>query len=227
MRIVLPTLGLAAICALALTARGQEANVQADANAADAAAADVESKGYEALTRGPVHEAFADPVELNAKAAVTISKEPPEAIEELPPAEKPAGNAAWIPGYWSWDDERSDFIWISGVWRVAPSGQRWVAGYWTQADEGYRWISGFWTAATAAEVSYQPEPPESQEAGPTSDPPSDQHFWVPGCWIYRDYRYAWRPGYWGQSYDNWGGCPSAMSGHREGRSLRAGTGTIL
>lgn len=199
MKIVFPTLGLAIALATTMPARGQEASVQADA----AASVDAEKQGYESLTRGPVHEAFAEPVELNAKAAVTVAKEPPEAIEELPPNEKPAGNAAWIPGYWSWDDERDDFIWISGVWRVAPSGQRWVAGYWTKADEGYRWVNGFWTATAAAEISYQPEPPESQEAGPTSDPPSDQHFWVPGCWIYRDYRYAWRPGYWAQSYADW------------------------
>ncbi|RIK77434.1 MAG: hypothetical protein DCC68_17390 [Planctomycetota bacterium] len=187
---------LTAVCLAGLMAGAPRAQ-QGDASTDGDAASD-----YEALVRGPVHEAFAEPVDLNATAGVTISKEPPETIEEIPPAEKPEG-AVWIPGYWSWDDEREDFIWVSGVWRVPPSGQRWVAGYWTQADDGFRWVGGFWTAADATEISYLPEPPPTQEAGPTSDPPSAEHFWVPGCWIYQDYRYAWRPGYWARSHEDW------------------------
>jgi hypothetical protein len=172
-----------------------EAQPQASGASADA--------GFETLTRGPVHEAFAEPVALNVSASVTAPQEPPEAIEEIPPETKPEGNAEWMPGYWSWDDERDDYIWVSGVWRVAPHGQRWVPGYWTQASDGWRRVSGFWTSIETNEVAYLAEPPESQENGPTSEPPSAEHFWVPGCWIYRDARYAWRPGYWSQSYDNW------------------------
>jgi hypothetical protein len=159
-------------------------------------------QGYEALTRGPVHEAFAEPLSLNSKATAVVPKKPPELIEEVPPDSKPAG-AEWISGYWNWDDERNDFIWVSGVWRVPPAGQRWVAGYWTQADDGYRRVNGFWTSAQADSVTYLPEPPETQEAGPTSEAPGENYFWIPGCWQYRDYRYAWRPGFWSRGYDNW------------------------
>ena len=48
-----------------------------------------------------------------------MSKLPPEAIEEVPPEQRPEGdNVAWIPGYTAWDDERGDFLWVSGIWCV-------------------------------------------------------------------------------------------------------------
>ena len=75
----------------------------------------------EVLTRGPVHEAFAGVITSNPEPGAVVPKAPPAAIEEVPPDEKPEGdNVAWIPGYWAWDDERTDFLWVSGVWR-APS----------------------------------------------------------------------------------------------------------
>ena len=77
--------------------------------------------GVEVLTRGPVHEAFAEPNSYNPTQGFVMPKEAPAVIEEIPPDEKPAGDALWIPGYWQWDSERSDFIWISGIWRVPSS----------------------------------------------------------------------------------------------------------
>ena len=32
--------------------------------------------------------------------------------------------------------------------------------------------------------------------------------WVSGCWLYRDNRYAWRPGYWNSYRDGWVWVPS-------------------
>ena len=78
-----------------------------------------EVEGTEVQTRGPVHEAFAEIVTFDAQAGVVVNKAPPEPIEELPPDEKPEGeNVTWIPGYWAWDDERTDFLWVSGTWRA-------------------------------------------------------------------------------------------------------------
>ncbi len=104
--------------------------------------------GTEVLTRGPVHEAYATPLEFNPQPGLVIKKEPPPAIEEVPPDQRPDGdNVVWIPGYFAWDEDRGDFLWISGVWRNIPPGQTWVAGYWNKTDDGYQWTPGFWTGA--------------------------------------------------------------------------------
>jgi hypothetical protein len=169
------------------------------------AGTDAELQGNaEVLTRGPVHEAFAEPYTQDAEAGIIVDREPPEAIDELPPEAMPEGtNVEWIPGYWAWDDDRADFIWISGVWRDVPPGQRWVPGSWVQVSGGFQWTPGFWTSAETQEVSYLPEPPSSEEVGPNAPAPDDNHFWVPGIWQYQNNDYAWRPGYWAPAYQDW------------------------
>ena len=95
--------------------------------------------GEQVLTRGPVHEAFAGIVTFNPQPGVVVRKNPPALIEEMPPDEKPEGeNVTWIPGYWAWDDERTDFVWVSGTWRALPPGRQWMAGYWGQTTQGMR-----------------------------------------------------------------------------------------
>lgn len=172
----------------------------------------------EVLTRAPLHEAFATPVEQDPQPGQLIDAAPPEPIEELPPEVKPEGdNVEWIPGYWAWDEEEERYIWISGVWRSLPPGREWVPGYWAEADGGYRWVSGYWgaTAPSGDQVArsvydaarqaeaYVAPPPESLDVGPISPQPSDRHFWVPGCWIGGDAGYRWRPGYWYPYQQNW------------------------
>lgn len=160
---------------------------------------------FEALSRGPVHEAFAEPLAAEESERLVVEQEPPAPVEELPPEGKPEGeNVEWIPGYWSWDDERSDYIWVSGVWRRLPPGRHWEPGKWQQVEGGYEWVSGRWLGANhdvVAEVI--PAPPASLEEGPASPAPSQNHFWVPGCWRYQVDRYVWRPGFWSVGQDNW------------------------
>ena len=40
----------------------------------------------------------------------------------------------WVPGYWQWDSEKEDHIWISGFWRNVPAGRDWQTGKWTEKD---------------------------------------------------------------------------------------------
>jgi len=151
----------------------------------------------EVMTRGPVHEAYAEPVVRDQGAPLVVGKRPPEAIEEFPPDTKPEGdNVAWISGYWAWDEDRKDYIWVSGVWRSVPASQTWVPGYWTETDGGYRWVSGFWMPEQNQEVEYLAEPPATLEQGPSSPAPSDDYFWNPGYWEWYETRYVWRPGFW-------------------------------
>lgn len=166
--------------------------------------------GTQILTRGPVHEAFAGTVTFNPEAGIEAPKAPPEAIEELPPDQKPEGaNVAWIPGYWAWDDERNDFLWVSGVWRALPPGRQWVSGYWGKSSRGSQWTSGYWADAKASEVEYLPEPPDSVESGPNIAASSADQIWLPGCWMWNQNRYAWRPGYWATAQPNWVWIPSS------------------
>src|SRR5262245_28905542 len=100
----------------------------------------------EVLARGPVHEGYAEPVNQAAEAPPAIAKAPPDPVPELPPEQKPEGdNVQWIPGYWQWDDDRSDFIWISGFWRQPPPGRTWVPGHWQKVESGWQWTPGFWS----------------------------------------------------------------------------------
>jgi len=165
--------------------------------------------GAQVLTRGPVHEAFAGMVTFNPEAGVTVSKAPPDIIEELPPEERPEGdNVSWIPGYWGWDDERSDFLWVSGTWRALPPGREWLAGYWAQTSRGYQWTSGYWADAAARETTYLPPPPMTVDVGPNIAAPSPDYGWTPGCWVWYQGHYAWRPGYWAQCRADWNWIPS-------------------
>lgn len=155
------------------------------------------------LTRGPIHEAFGEPIQFDPEAGPIAPKAPPAAVDEIPPDQRPEGdNIGWIPGYWAWDDEAKDFLWVSGFWRSLPPDRKWVPGYWTKTDAGYQWVSGFWESEKTSEIEYLPPPPESLENGPPADPPADR-VWIPGCWVWRESRYAWRPGYWAMANPEW------------------------
>lgn len=180
----------------------------AQAVAAQEDQADVE-KGMEVLTRGPVHEAFAQTVTFDPQPGIVVQKAPPDTIEEVPPEQKPEGaNVAWIPGYWAWDDERSDFIWVSGIWRTLPPGRQWMPGYWAKSEQGFQWTSGYWADIKVGESEYLPEPPDTVEVGPNINAPSPEYSWIPGCWVWHLGRYAWRPGYWAKMRLDWVWVPS-------------------
>ncbi|MCE5231261.1 hypothetical protein LLG95_16920 [bacterium] len=182
-----------------------EANINVQATTAvpaPAVAAPVANNDAEVLTQGPIHEAFAEPTSAELAPGQVVPKEPPAAIEEVPPDERPDGNPIWIPGYWAWDDDRADFIWISGIWRIPPPDCDWVPGYWSAVQGGWSWTPGFWMT-DRTEVNYLPAPPESLEIGPSSPAPSDNYVWTPGCWMWIDGRYVWRPGYWLEARPDW------------------------
>ena len=156
-------------------------------------------QGVEVMARGPVHEAFATPT---AEPVPTnpVSKQPPQPIDEMPPAEKPEGNVVWIGGYWAWDDDRHDFLWVSGTWRVPPPGKHWVAGYWREDGDKWQWVPGFWAetqqGAEKHDLTYLPQPPEPPQTAPPGQAPNADSFYVPGQWVWRGDGYAWQAGYW-------------------------------
>jgi hypothetical protein len=168
--------------------------------------------GSQVLARGPVHEAFAKPVTMDPQAPVLVLKQPPEALQEMPPAEKPAGaDIVWVPGYWAWDEDRNDFIWVSGCWRNAPPGTYWVPGHWLQTANGWQWIAGFWKPIAAQppqQIEYLPAPPAAVEIESPGNPPLVNQVWVPGCWYWHEGRYVARHGYWITQQVGWVWVPS-------------------
>jgi hypothetical protein len=163
----------------------------------------------EVLSRGPVHEAFAEPVVLQLQTGLIAPQQPPPNIEEVPPAEKPQGSQfVWIPGYWSWDADRSNYIWVSACWRAAPPRMSWVPGYWAQASGGWEWIAGYWATAGAKEIVYLPAPPAIEDVEPVTIQSSPDMIWVPPCMYWSNGRYIRRAGYWLTAQPNWIWVPS-------------------
>lgn len=184
--------------------------------AAHAVSTDVQPKqeDVEILTRGPVHEAFAEVVTSKPEPGYIVSKAPPPAIEELPPDKQLEGdNVTWISGYWAWDDDTNDFLWVSGVWRNIPPGRQWVPGYWNDLGDGrWQWTAGYWANTEQSEVEYVGEaPPASVDAGPNVEAPDDNSTWVPGNWRYVETRYVWAPGYWTPLRPDWTWVPSSWN----------------
>jgi len=170
-----------------------------------------QGSGIDVLAKGPVHEAFATTAESPAASPI-VPKQPPDPIDELPPDQKPEGdNVQWIPGYWHFDEESSQFIWISGFWRQPPPGRVWVPGSWRQVTNGWQWVPGFWQVVAAApqpnqqpqpELQYLSQPPASIEVGPTVPAPNTTSVYIPGAWVWRG-KYVWRPGVWVEYRPNW------------------------
>ncbi|MCE9589511.1 MAG: hypothetical protein K8S99_03190 [Planctomycetes bacterium] len=164
----------------------------------------------EVLTRGPVNESFAEPVEVQTQGGLVAPIAPPAGLNEAAPAERPEGDhIVWIPGYWAWDADRNGYIWTTGCWRVAPPGMSWVPGYWEPVAGGFEWVPGFWTPAGSQEIEYLPAPPVISDAQPPAGPPpSVDVIWVPPCYYWNDGRYIIRNGYWLTPQVGWVWVPS-------------------
>jgi hypothetical protein len=161
---------------------------------------------FEELLRGPVHEGFAEQFNFEPEEGLIVDRAPPEAITEIPPDIRPEGQQVeWLPGYWFWDDERDDFLWISGAWRVVPPDVKWAPGYWAELPDGrHQWVGGTWVSSAQQQLDYIAQsPPTTLDLGPAGAAPSSNHFWVPGCWQWSSGAYAWRPGYWSIGYSDW------------------------
>jgi hypothetical protein len=129
-------------------------------------------------------------------------KVPPPTITEVPPDSKPEGaNVKWIPGYWQWDENKNDFIWVSGFYRNVPPNRAWEPGKWIEKDGKNVYVPGFWRPIDGTSWREDvPEPPKSVESGPSIPNDNPNAMWVPGGWEYRDKKFVWRAGYWAAPY---------------------------
>ncbi len=158
----------------------------------------------EVLSRGPVHEAFAEPVNMQLQTGLVAPQQPPPNIEEIPPAERPQGSQyIWIPGYWSWDADRTGYIWVSACWRAAPPKMSWVPGYWAQTPGGWEWVAGYWAPAGVQNIEYLPAPPAIEDLEPAGIQTSPDTIWVPPCMYWIHGQYVRRAGYWLAAKPDW------------------------
>ncbi len=188
--------------------------------AADDAAAD---DGITVLARGPVHEAFAAPTSSKPEPGPIAPKKPPAPVPEVPPDEKPKGqDVQWIPGYWAWDLETKDFLWVSGVWRAPPPNRKWLPGYWSAVDDGYQWTAGFWAPAAQTDLQYRDAPPATLDNGPNTPDPEEASGYVPGLWLWRDGAWVWQPGSWKPYHANWTWTPACYNWTPNGYAFNSG-----
>lgn len=108
----------------------------------------------------------------------------------------PGDNAVWVPGYWRWDVNASEYTWVSGLWRRAIPSQTWNNGKWVEKDGGYVWQNGYWGSETAAKRIFVTEAPPApkEELRGTASKPGD--VWIPGAWQFDGAKYNWVPGAW-------------------------------
>lgn len=153
-----------------------------------------------------IHEAFvqnyseAIPLEL-------IAATPPGARDEKPPLSKNP-LLKWIPGYWAWNRDKKDFVWICGTWRLPPPDRVWLKGYWTEVDNGWVWVRGAWMpdqAKTQTNWVYSKTLPPSAQNEDTGQNPGADSFWANGYWNFSTAtgQYEWLSGSWQKFNPEW------------------------
>jgi hypothetical protein len=155
------------------------------------------------LEKGVIHEGFAEPAAHVRGRGVTAPKAPPAPVGELPPEPKPAGEAVkWLPGYWHWDAERSDFVWVCGCYRNVPPDCAWEPGRWKDARGKWAYFPGYWRPAEAKSLPANlPEPPAPKEEVATAPKGNSNAMWAPGVWEYEGGKFEWQPGYWPPAFE--------------------------
>lgn len=152
---------------------------------------------------GPVHEAFVTPISANLLLDA-VDFQPPEPINERIPRQLDI-QSEWIAGYWKWDLNANDFIWVSGVWRRPPPGHQWISGFWKQYEGEWMRVPGYWSRYSEQHTDYIHVPPPDPLDENMAPPSSSNYFWVPGHWYYMfdEHEYHWVPGNWEELDPHW------------------------
>lgn len=158
----------------------------------------------EVLENGPVNEAFITPIGGDNLIFNAISAKPPEPIDERIPLQTDS-QAEWIPGYWAWQNELHDFIWVSGTWRRPPQDHLWISGFWKEYPDGWVWIHGFWNRVPENKINYIGIAPPDVLDENSPPPPNDNYAWNSGYWYFLpdSNDYQWVPGDWEEMNPDW------------------------
>jgi hypothetical protein len=152
-----------------------------------------------------------------------IDAVPPKPIVERPGESPPDPQARWIEGYWDWDKAAKDFVWVTGTWRVPPSGRFWVGGYWTRDKQGWYRVPGFWSDPLAGRNDWQTQgPPADRPDEVVGPPPAPGAFHIPGQYVPSGMGVVWRPGFWARAQPGWEWIPARWVRLSDGWSFREG-----
>jgi hypothetical protein len=165
-------------------------------------------------------------------------KEPPAAIVERPAGARPARNAQWVPGYWDWDPDQHEYVWVGGSWQVPPAGSFWVNTRWVRDAAGWYRAPGFWShrrdrAVVTTEFDATPRP-SWEKTGPPADHPDDtpglapgpNFFFVPGHYEPAGDQLAWRTGFWARVQPGWDWVPPRWVRRPDGWQFRKGSWVV-
>lgn len=85
----------------------------------------------------------ATPVQTPQGTTMIVTQSAPPPVQQEPVLERPSDRHVWIPGYWTWRDNR--YVWIAGRWEVPPMADSvWVAPRWEREGNSYRFYEGYW-----------------------------------------------------------------------------------
>jgi len=193
-----------------------------------------EATAPEGETRRATHDALQAPEPRTRADRVYSRQQPPAPIAERPAGVRPGRRAQWVPGYWDWDTEQNQFVWVGGTWQVAPPGSIWVAGRWRRDDGGWYRVPGFWSRRRELQGALNNDAAASQPSwratGPPADHPADtpaaapgpDFFFIPGHYTPDGDRLAWKPGFWARLQPGWDWVPARWVRRPAGWEFRAG-----
>lgn len=164
------------------------------------------------------HEAL--PANPATSPSIHVDKAPPAPVIDRPGVDAPEANAHWIEGYWDWDPDRKEFVWMTGTWLVPPPGRFWVNGFWRREEQGWSRSPGFWSDRKA-DVRRDGPPTVSIEDQPGPAPGPD-YFYVPGQYVPAGDGVAWKPGFWAKAQAGWEWVPARWVRQSDGWTYREG-----
>lgn len=102
--------------------------------------------------------------EGEVEAAVSVTHPPPAALPEIV-SERPSESAAWLDGFWNW--QQSTWVWQRGGWIELTRGERLrPSRFWYGEDGVLYFVTREWRDESEAVI----EPPEIIE--PAGTPPT-------------------------------------------------------
>ena len=96
-----------------------------------------------AVSSAPAQVVVAGAVSPAVAGTIIVTQAPPALQEEVVLA-RPSPAHVWIPGYWSWRNNR--YEWMAGHWEIPPRTDAvWAAPRYERLSDGsYRFYEGSW-----------------------------------------------------------------------------------